>query len=101
MSGHGQEVNLNFPSSQAIKDATMAWFISRNLQPGNLFIHFNGAFHSDNGEGINWYLKRYQPGLKIVTISTTSLEDIGELPAEEKGKADFIICVPENMTTTH
>lgn len=98
MGGHGGE---NLPKAQAIKDATMAWFILQHFVPGNLFIHYNGAYHSDNYEGILWYLKQKQPGLKYGTISTVSQKDISSLLTENKGKADFIICVDEDMTNTY
>ena len=98
MGGHG---GPNMPKAQATKDATMAYFILQNFKPGNLFIHYNGSFHSDNYDGINWYLKRKQPDLKYATITTVSQKNIKELLAENKGKADFIICVDEDMTNTY
>lgn len=98
MGGHG---GPNMPKAQASKDATMAYFILQNFKPGNLFIHYNGSFHSDNYDGINWYLKRKQPNLKYATITTVSQKNIKELLAENKGKADYIICVDEDMTNTY
>lgn len=98
MGGHA---SANMPKAQASKDATMAYFILQNFKPGALFIHYNGAYHSDNFDGINWYLKRKKPELKIATISTVTQKNIKELLAENKGKADFIICVDEDMTTTY
>jgi len=98
MGGHG---GANMPKAQATKDATMAYFILQNFKPGSLFIHYNGAFHSDNYDGINWYLKRKQPDLKYATITTVSQKNIKELLAENKGKADYIICVDEDMTSTY
>ncbi len=98
MGGHGSP---HIAKAQASKDATMAYFIVQNLKPGTVFIHYNGAYHSDNFDGINWYLKRNKPGVTIGTISTVSQKNIKELLAENKGKADFIICVDEDMTTTY
>ena len=98
MGGHG---GPNMPKAQATKDATMAYFILQNFKPGNLFIHYNGSFHSDNYDGINWYLKRKQPDLKYATITTVSQKNIKGLLAENKGKADYIICVDEDMTNTY
>ena len=98
MAGHGSP---NMPKAQASKDATMAFFILQNFKPGSLFIHYNGAFHSDNFDGINWYLKKKQPDLKYATISTVSQKNIKKLLAENKGKADYIICVDEDMTNTY
>lgn len=98
MGGHGGE---NLPKAQAIKDATMAHFILANSKPGALFIHYNGSYHSENYEGINWYLKKQSPNIKIATITTVSQKDIKTLLAENKGKADFIICVDADMTNTY
>ena len=90
----------NFPKAQAIKDATMAHFILKNYQQGNLFIHFNGSYHSDNYEGILWYIQQSQPDLKVVTISSVYQKEIKNLLPANKGKADFTLAVPENMTKT-
>ncbi len=98
MGGHGGE---NLPKAQAIKDATMAYFIWKNYLPGNLFIHYNGAYHSDGFEAIYWYLKKKDSNLKIYTISTVSQDNVYKLLEENKGKADFIICVDEDMTSTY
>lgn len=98
MGGHGGE---NLPKAQAIKDATMAHFILANSKPGALFIHYNGSYHSENYEGINWYLKNKSPNIKIATITTVSQKDIKTLLAENKGKADYIICVDADMTNTY
>lgn len=98
MGGHS---GVNLPKAQAIKDATMAYFILQYYKTGSLFIHFNGSYHSDNYEGILWHLKNKRPDLKYVTITTVSQKDVNSLLAENKGRADFIICVPENMTTTY
>ncbi len=98
MGGHG---GPNLPKAQAVKDATMGHFILKYFKPGSLFIHYNGAYHSDNYEGILWYLKRQRPELRYATISTVSQKDINSLEAANKGKADFIICVDEDMTNTY
>ena len=79
----------------------MSHFISKNLSKKKLFLHYNGAYHSDDFESINYFLKEAHKKIKIVTISTVLQEDISKLSEEELGLADFIICVPENMTTTY
>jgi uncharacterized iron-regulated protein len=98
MPGHS---GSNIPKAQAIKDATMAYFILKYYQPGKLLLHYNGSYHSENHEGILWYLKKKRPELKYATITTVSQKDIHKLLAENKGKADYIICVDEDMTTTY
>jgi hypothetical protein len=87
--------------AQAIKDATMAWFIHQNYQPGKQLIHYNGSYHSDHHEGIIWYLKKYYPDAKITVITTVSQDEIDTLSEEERGKADFIVAVPSRMTNTY
>jgi uncharacterized iron-regulated protein len=101
MGGAGGHVNENLPRAQAIKDATMAHFILQNLKAGNTFIHFHGTYHSDNYEGIYWYLKQQRPDLKIVTINSSEQEDIEKLEDENKDKADFILVIPADMTKTN
>ena len=95
---HGGE---GMATAQAIKDATMAHFILKNSKPNSVFLHFQGAYHSDNYEGIVYYLKQKIELDKIMTISTVSQENIDDLLEENEGIADFIICVKENMTNTH
>lgn len=97
----GVHATENMPKAQASKDATMAHFILSNYTNGALFLHYNGAYHSDNYDGINWYLKQRKPSLKIGTISTVSQANIKSLLAENLGKADFIICVDTDMTNTY
>ena len=70
-------------------------------EQGELFIHYNGAYHSDEFESMNWFLLRANPDLKIVTISTVSQDNLDALEEDSKGKADFIIAVPSSMTNTH
>lgn len=93
--------NDNLPKAQAIKDATMAYSIAGALEKGTLFIHYNGTYHSNDYEGIIWYLNNYKPGLKIVTIASVEQEDIENLEEEYKNKADYIIVIPDRMTKTH
>jgi uncharacterized iron-regulated protein len=101
MTGMPAHANENFPKAQAIKDATMAHFIMKNFEPGNTFIHFHGAYHSNNYEGIVWYLQQMNPDLKLMTISTVEQEQIDTLNEEFLNQADFIIAVPATMTKTY
>lgn len=91
----------NMVLAQAIKDATMAYSIHQYFNAGDLFLHFNGCFHSDYDQGIEWYLKKLNPSYIIATISVAEQEDLKKLDDENKGKADFIICIDPEMTKTH
>ncbi len=94
----GDHASENMPKAQAVKDATMGYFILQNLKPNTVFIHYNGTYHSDNFDGINWYLKKGKPELKIMTIATVSQKDISKIEKENLKLADFIIVVDEDMT---
>ena len=98
MKGHG---GPNLPKAQASKDATMAYFIMNNHVKGNLFVHYNGSYHSENHDGIVWYIKDQRPDFKLLTITVVSQKDIVHLEKDNLNKADFIICVDEDMTNTY
>lgn len=90
-----------FAKAQAVKDATMAHFILKNCSVGQTFLHFNGAYHSQNYEGIVWYLKKQNSDLKILTIHSSQQERLDGLDKSGRGAADFILAVPSAMTKTH
>ncbi|MCK9638558.1 MAG: ChaN family lipoprotein [Prolixibacteraceae bacterium] len=96
--GHGGE---NLPKSQAIKDATMAYFILKNLSSGQTFVHYNGSYHSDNHTAIEWYLKQARPGLKVVTIGSTEQDSVDDLSKENTGLGDFILITPTSLSKTY
>ena len=98
MARHNPE---NLPMAQAIKDATMAESIETHYKKGSLFLHLNGSYHSDFFQGIYWYLRRQNPNLKILTISTLSQSNLKKLASEAYGQADFILVVDEDMTGSY
>jgi uncharacterized iron-regulated protein len=97
----GKNAGDNFIKSLALKDATMAHFILKNWQKGTTFIHFNGSQHSNNFEGIMWYLKKANPDLKVLTINFVEQENIEALEIENESTAHFIIASPTTMTKTY
>ena len=101
MEGMGAHASPNLPKAQAIKDATMAHFILKNWENGKLFLHYNGAYHSNDFEGIVWYLKQEKPDLKILTITTIEQDTIASVKEENLNMADYILCVPSDMTKTY
>ena len=90
-----------FLTAQAIKDATMAASILKYLSEGKSAIHYNGSYHSDRYMGILWYINKYRPGLRMVTIATILQDDIEKMGDEGRGQADFVIVVPTSMTRTY
>ena len=101
MSMQGGHAGEKMPKAQAIKDATMAYFINKNRKENSIFVHYNGTYHSDNFEGIDWYLRKLDAGIKIVTIATVEQKDISKLEAEHYNKADFILVIDEDVTKTY
>jgi len=90
----------NLVKAQAIKDATMAYFILKNWKPGMFFYHFNGEFHSANHESIEFYLKHYNPNVRVRTVSVLRESSVMNFDAKNS-RADFNVIVPDDMTVTY
>lgn len=102
MGSHAPKGSIeNMAKSQASKDATMAYFILQAVNKGNRVIHYNGAFHSNNFDGINHYLRLGNPELKIMTISIAEQQDITELEEDKMSLANYIFAIPADMTKTY
>lgn len=101
MAGHTTPQSAeNMAKSQASKDATMAYFLLKNRGQAR-FLHFNGSYHSQNFEGIVWYVRQAQPTVKVMTIHTVEQDSLDKLDDDNKNAADFIICVPSDMNKTY
>jgi uncharacterized iron-regulated protein len=98
MGGHG---GSTLPKAQAIKDATMAYFILEFWDQKSLFLHINGAYHSDYFSSILWYLEQSQTELDMLTITTVIQEDIHIFDPEQLGKADFYLVIDSDVTTSY
>lgn len=100
MGGHGAPGSAdNMARSQAVKDATMAHFILKNkIFP---FLHVNGSYHSQNFEGIVWYIKKADAKMKIITLQVVEQKDINQLEDANKGLADYVIAIPSDITKTY
>ncbi len=97
----GGKAGDKMPKAQAIKDATMASFIIKNTNDTAVFLHFNGTYHSENFEGIYWYLKLQDAGMALVTVANVEQENIEKLEKENEGKADFIIVIDKDVIKTY
>jgi uncharacterized iron-regulated protein len=91
----------NIIRAQALKDATMAYFLNQARPEGHLLLHLNGAYHSDNHDGILAYLRQQNPNLRVVTLSTVSQASLAHLNKDHQQKADFVLVVPADMTKTY
>ncbi len=102
MEGMPAHVSRNLPKAQAVKDATMAHYILKNMNETGVFLHFHGTYHSNNHEGIVWYLYNYSSQeISLITIATVQQEGVDVLKEAHKGLADIIIAVPSTMTKTY
>ena len=101
-SAHGGGGGRNIIQAQALKDATMAYYIRRSLVPGQTMLHLNGSFHSDNHDGIVAYLRLgAKPALRIKTLSVITQSQLQQLDKTNLDVADYVIVVPEDMTKTY
>jgi len=102
MGSHAPKESVeNMARAQASKDATMAHFMLKSFTGNNRIIHYVGAFHSNNFDGINHYLRNANPDIKIITISVADQKDIDTLEEDKLNLANFIIAVPSDMTKTY
>jgi len=104
--GMPAHMTANLGKAQAIKDATMAHNIVKSgVYSEKIMLHFNGAYHSDNYQGLVWYLQqaiRKTPyDLKIMTITCIEQENIDTLSETDARKADYIIVIPSSMTKSY
>ena len=75
------------------------WFIAKNFR--HKFLHINGSYHTERKEGIIPYLLRYRPDTSVVTVLFVRQETISALDAENLGRADFYVCIPEDMVHSY
>jgi uncharacterized iron-regulated protein len=80
--------------AQALKDATMAYFISRNLSKDMIFFHLNGSYHSNYYQGIMHYLEAMDQKVEVLTITSVQQEETMSVSSENRKKADFILVLP-------
>jgi len=100
--GMPAHMTANLGKAQAIKDATMAYFLMKNgAFDGKTMLHFNGSYHSDNYESMTWYvhqaIRKTSFELKVMTISCIEQENIDTISKKDASKADYIIVIPASM----
>lgn len=103
--GMPAHMTMNLGKAQAMKDATMAHFIMKSgVYNDKTILHFNGSYHSDNHQGIVWYvnqaIRKTSIELKVLTITCLEQDNIDTISNNDAAKADFIIMIPASMTKT-
>jgi uncharacterized iron-regulated protein len=80
--------------TQALWDASMAWWISRYLDahPRALVLHMVGGFHVARGTGTPEHLAAYRPGASFMIVMLRPVDEVGVFePAPEGEWGDFVI----------
>jgi uncharacterized iron-regulated protein len=84
--------------SQCVKDETMAESIAqastaaRTGEGHAVVVHFNGAFHSDFGQGTAERTKRRLANARIAVISVKPVADLDTLnPGDDRRAGDFVV----------
>jgi uncharacterized iron-regulated protein len=99
---HGSSMNIDFMiEAQALKDATMAHSMVTHYSKESLILHINGSYHSNNSEGIGWYLRQHKPKIRIVTINTVEQDSTEKVEPENLNTADFIIVLPKDSPKSY
>ena len=84
-----------FYLAQCVKDEAMAESIveaRRRAPRGAIVVHFNGAFHSDYGQGTVDRVRRREPGWKLAVVTAIPVRNPAAAPvAPQSGRADFVI----------
>lgn len=101
LSRRSPEEMQRLAEAQALKDATMGWFIASHMKPSTKFLHINGSMHSDNRDGIIPYLLKYRPATRIATVTSRRQDEIDALDPDFLGAADFYIVVPTDFPTSY
>ncbi len=86
-----------FYLAQCLKDETMAESIARAFatqegRPGTI-VHYDGAFHSDYGQGTAERVRRRLPGRRVAIVSMIPTDDLDTLAPDDDDLqvADYLI----------
>lgn len=87
------QMTQTFYEAQCVKDDTMAESIARVRAKGApLVVHFNGAFHSDFGDGTAERTRLRLPKAKIVVVSAMPVADLDAVDGKnDRKKGDWLV----------
>lgn len=95
MGGHSNSGMKNFFLAQELWDTSMSHSIASHISTtGNKVIHVNGRFHSDEGMGVTYRLRKM--GFKVITISMFPIRK--NSPEEDLSKLADIIYISSNLS---
>jgi uncharacterized iron-regulated protein len=97
-SADAAQSNARYFQAQCIKDETMAESIAQALTAANgtnkaMVVHYNGAFHTDYGQGTTERVRRRLPNRRVVVLSIFPVDSLDKLApdADTKTLAEFVV----------
>ncbi len=84
----------NILSSQSLWDASMAYWISRELkrEKGALVMHLNGGFHTEGRLGTVEHLLKYRPKARVIVVTMRPEADFKKFDAaKHTGLGDYVV----------
>lgn len=102
LGGHSMG-GMKIYQTQNFWDATMAWSIQKyfKLNPKSKIIHYVGRFHSDEKLGTFSQLKKLNPKIKVLNISTFSAKDFKNPDWQKYNHlGDFVIVTNPDIKRT-
>jgi uncharacterized iron-regulated protein len=99
MRGHAgtdEGAMYSYYTAQVVKDETMAEsiarFWTRAAADRPIVVHYNGAFHSDFGEGTALRVRRRAPAAATAIVTIIPVDDPEKADgAAESGRADYVV----------
>jgi uncharacterized iron-regulated protein len=103
MGGHGAMAGMQIYQSQNLWDATMGWSIAKFYKSHQNYkiMQLNGGFHSEEKLGAVAQLKKYAPGVQVLTVAAYADESF-ENPDWSKFNqlADYVILTDPKLPKT-
>ncbi len=105
--GAGMMGGFNLVTAQSLWDATMGYSIAnyRKKNKNNRskkILQVNGKFHSDEGFAAATQIKKYDPKVRILIISTTSDDNFPAVKWDAyKGDGDYIVITDPKVPRTY
>ncbi len=96
--------SFNFVIAQSLWDATMAYSIAQYIEQhhSGKVLHINGKFHSDEYFGVVNQLKKYNPKIKVLVISSCSDDSFPNIDWKKYNhQGDYIIVIDPTVQKTY
>jgi uncharacterized iron-regulated protein len=81
--------------AQCLKDETMGESVARVWAPGQLVVHYNGAFHSDFRLGTADRAAQRRPDARVIVVTAMPVKELDTLAPskDDRKRADYLLYV--------